>query len=76
MHIKYVRENHSMLHPKKHDCFFSSEKTKRGDTGKYELALRNAKGEVKIPIDVTVIGKIKSLIDIIIQFGVFDRSSR
>jgi hypothetical protein len=36
----------------------SSEKTKRGDTGKYELTLRNAKGEVKVPIDVTVLGKI------------------
>jgi hypothetical protein len=35
----------------------SSEKTKRGDTGKYELTLRNAKGEVKVPIDVTVLGK-------------------
>ena len=34
-----------------------SEKSKRGDTGKYELTLRNAKGEVKIPIDVVVLGK-------------------
>jgi hypothetical protein len=41
--------------------FFYSEKTKRGDTGKYELTLRNAKGEVKVPIDVTVIGKIINL---------------
>lgn len=36
---------------------FFSEKSKRGDTGKYELTLRNSKGEVKIPIDVTVLGK-------------------
>ncbi len=43
---------------KKSIIFFYSEKTKRGDTGKYELTLRNAKGEVKVPIDVTVIGKI------------------
>jgi len=43
----------------KNPFFFSlsSEKTKRGDTGKYELTLRNAKGEVKVPIDVTVLGK-------------------
>ena len=39
-------------------CFFShSEKSRREDTGKYELVLRNAKGDVKVPIDVTVIGK-------------------
>ena len=37
--------------------FYSSPKTKRDDTGKYELTLKNAKGEVKIPIDVTVLGK-------------------
>jgi nitrate reductase assembly molybdenum cofactor insertion protein NarJ len=36
---------------------FYSEKSRREDTGKYELILRNAKGEVKIPIDVTVLGK-------------------
>ena len=39
--------------------FSFSEKSKRGDTGKYELTLRNAKGEIKIPIDVTVLGKMK-----------------
>jgi hypothetical protein len=38
--------------------FSYSEKTKRDDSGKYELLLRNAKGEVKVSIDVTVIGKI------------------
>jgi hypothetical protein len=38
-------------------CYYSSDKSKRNDTGKYELTLRNAKGDVKIPIDVTVIGK-------------------
>jgi hypothetical protein len=43
--------------------FYYSEKTKRGDTGKYELTLRNAKGEVKVPIDVTVIGKMNFLFD-------------
>lgn len=37
--------------------FFYSDKSKRDDTGKYELILRNAKGEIKIPIDVTVLGK-------------------
>jgi hypothetical protein len=37
--------------------FCSSEKSRRDDTGKYELILRNAKGDVKVPIDVTVIGK-------------------
>ena len=37
--------------------FLSSDKSKRGDTGKYELVLKNAKGEVKVPIDVTVLGK-------------------
>lgn len=39
--------------------YFSSEKSRRGDTGKYELTLRNAKGDVKVPIDVTVLGKIE-----------------
>ncbi|CAF4189098.1 unnamed protein product [Rotaria sp. Silwood2] len=38
-------------------CKLNIEKTKRGDTGKYELTLRNAKGEVKVPIDVTVIDR-------------------
>ncbi|CAF3955598.1 unnamed protein product, partial [Adineta steineri] len=36
-------------------CKLNIEKSKRGDTGKYELILKNAKGEVKIPIDVTVL---------------------
>lgn len=36
---------------------FLSDKTKRDDTGKYELTLRNSKGEVKVPIDVIVLGK-------------------
>ena len=38
--------------------FHLSEKSKRTDSGKYELTLRNGKGEVKVPIDVTVIGRI------------------
>jgi hypothetical protein len=45
------------------EFFNYSEKTKRGDTGKYELTLRNAKGEVKVPIDVTVIGKMNFIFD-------------
>ena len=53
----------------------SSEKTKRGDTGKYELTLRNAKGEVKVPIDVTVIGKREDLDGVANKIGVFLRSS-
>jgi len=47
---------------------FYSEKTKREDTGKYELILRNAKGDVKVPIDVTVIGKNIILILVKINF--------
>ena len=35
----------------------SSDKSRRGDTGSYELTLKNGKGEVKIPIDVTVIDR-------------------
>ena len=41
--------------------FVFSDKSKRGDTGKYELTLKNSKGEVKIPIDVIVLGKIRSM---------------
>jgi len=48
-------------------CFYS-EKSKRDDTGKYELTLRNAKGEVKVPIDVIVIGKIIILFTVKIDF--------
>jgi hypothetical protein len=51
----------------------SSEKSKRDDTGKYELTLRNAKGEVKVPIDVTVIGKMISLFLVKINFSFSDR---
>jgi hypothetical protein len=47
----------------------SSDKTKRGDTGKYELTLRNAKGEVKVPIDVTVLGKCIALRIITMTFS-------
>ena len=47
---------------KTHTGYFS-EKSKRTDSGKYELALRNAKGEVKIPIEVIVLGKKRKLFD-------------
>ncbi|CAF4579023.1 unnamed protein product [Rotaria sp. Silwood1] len=38
-------------------CKLNIEKAKRDDTGKYELTLRNVKGDVKIPIDVIVIDR-------------------
>ncbi|CAF4156732.1 unnamed protein product, partial [Adineta steineri] len=38
-------------------CKLNIEKSKRGDTGQYELILKNAKGEVKIPIAVTVLDR-------------------
>ncbi|CAF1402962.1 unnamed protein product, partial [Adineta steineri] len=43
------------IEPKK--CKLNIEKSKRTDTGKYELTLRNTKGEIKIPIDVTVLDR-------------------
>lgn len=33
------------------------DKTQRGDSGKYELVLKNSKGEVVIPIEIDVIDK-------------------
>ncbi len=33
------------------------EKAQRGDRGKFELVLKNSKGEVKIPIDIEIIDK-------------------
>lgn len=33
------------------------EKANRGDKGKYELTLKNSKGEIKIPIEIEVIDK-------------------
>lgn len=51
-------------------AFLSSDKSKRGDTGKYELVLKNAKGEVKVPIDVTVLGKSYSRIEIHLSVSV------
>ncbi|CAF0742061.1 unnamed protein product [Adineta steineri] len=38
-------------------CKLKIEKSRRGDTGKYELILKNAKREVKIPIDTTVLDR-------------------
>ncbi len=33
------------------------EKAERGDKGKYELVLRNSKGEIKVPIEIEVLDK-------------------
>ncbi|CAF1142161.1 unnamed protein product [Rotaria sordida] len=38
-------------------CKLNVDKSKRDDTGKYELTLKNAKGEVKVPVDVTVVDR-------------------
>lgn len=48
----------------KYSSFFSSEKTKREDKGKYEVTLRNAKGEVKVPVEVIVIGKKTTIVSV------------
>lgn len=60
MLFKYVISlNINVLFRNKFFVFsFYRDKSRREDKGKYELTLRNAKGEIKIPIDVTVLGKI------------------
>ena len=60
MQIEYVKEELQRATRRSID-FVSSDKSRRGDTGKYELTLRNSKGEVKVPIDVTVLGTIGRL---------------